>query len=167
MALNDEDQRAPCIWVDADACPVAVKEILYRAAGRAECQTHFLANHALTLPPSRYLHFRQVPQGFDVADNEIVRRAQAGDLVVTADVPLAAEVVAMGALAVSPRGEPYTRDTIRSRLAMRDFMTQLRDSGVNTGGPPPLDASDKQRFANVLDRWLAKRPQRQPGAEES
>jgi uncharacterized protein YaiI (UPF0178 family) len=143
--------------VDADACPVAIKEIIYRAAQRASCPSVFVANHALTLPPSPYLQFRQVPQGFDVADNEIARSARLGDLVVTGDVPLAALVVEGGATAVSPRGEPYTKETVRSRLAMRDFMTELRDSGVSTGGPAPLDASDRQRFANVLDRWLAKR----------
>lgn len=155
MAL--EGEAAGQVWVDADACPGPIKDILYRAAERARCSVTFLANHTLNIPNSPFLRFRQVPQGFDVADNEIVRLVRPGDLVVTADVPLAAEVVQEGAEAVSPRGERYTEDTVRARLAMRDFMTELRDSGVPTGGPPPLDASDKQRFANVLDRWLAKR----------
>jgi uncharacterized protein YaiI (UPF0178 family) len=143
--------------VDADACPVAIKEIVYRAAQRTGCPAVFVANHPLTLPPSPYLQFRQVPQGFDVADNEIARGAGPGDLVVTGDVPLAAIVVEEGATAVSPRGEAYTTETVRSRLAIRDLMTGLRDSGVSTGGPAPLDAGDRQRFANLLDRWLAKR----------
>ena len=156
MALAD---RAAQVWVDADACPGAIKQILYRAADRARCPVIFLANHALSLPNSPFLTFRQVPAGFDVADNEIAQRVRSGDLVVTADVPLAAEVVARGALAVSPRGERYTPENVRSRLAMRDFMTQLRDNGVATGGPAPLDATDRQRFANVLDRWLAQRDQ--------
>ena len=145
------------MWVDADACPAAIREILCRAAVRAQCPTTFLANHGIKLPPSPWLHFRQVAAGFDVADNVIAQRVQPGDLVVTQDIPLAAEVVAAGAAAVSPRGERFTPDNVRSRLAMRDFMTELRDTGVVTGGPAPLDATDKQRFANVLDRWLAKR----------
>lgn len=143
--------------MDADACPVVIKEIVYRAAVRSHCLAVFVANHALTLPPSPYLQFRQVAQGFDVADNEIVLGAGEGDLVITADIPLAAEVVARGALAVNPRGEVYTPETVRARLAMRDFMTELRDTGVSTGGPSALSAADRQRFANALDRWLAKR----------
>jgi len=145
------------VWVDADACPVAIRDILCRAAKRSACQTTFLANHAIPLPPSPYLQFRQVEQGFDVADNVIARCANPGDLVVTQDIPLAAEVVALGAAAVSPRGERFTPENVKARLAMRDFMTGLRDSGVMTGGPAPLDSGDRQRFANVLDAWLAKR----------
>ena len=143
--------------MDADACPVAIRQILLRAAERTGCHATFVANHVIGLPKSPHVSFRQVPAGFDVADHEIAQRVAEGDLVITADVPLAAEVVEKGALAVSPRGERYTADNVRSRLAMRDFMTQLRDSGVPTGGPAPLDASDKQRFANSLDRWLARR----------
>lgn len=114
----------------------------------------------MNVPPSPYLSFVQVPGGFDVADSEILERLQTSDLVVTQDIPLAAEVVARGALAISPRGERYTAENARSRLAVRDFMTELRDSGVRTGGPPPLDNSDKQRFANALDAWLARRARR-------
>jgi uncharacterized protein YaiI (UPF0178 family) len=144
--------------VDADACPAAIRQILCRAAERARCPVTFYANHTIPLPASPWLHFRQVAAGFDVADNAIAGQARCGDLVVTQDIPLAAEVVAGGAQAVSPRGERFTPENVRSRLAMRDFMTELRDSGVTTGGPTPLDAADRQRFANVLDRWLAKRP---------
>ena len=155
MAL--EEGAEPRVWVDADACPGAIRQILIRAADRAHCPVTFVANHAFSLPRSPYVSFRQVPTGFDVADNEIAQRVAAGDLVVTQDVPLAAAVVASGATAVSPRGEPFTPETVKARLAMRDLMTQLRDSGMATGGPAPLDATDRQRFANVLDRWLAKR----------
>ena len=155
MALKEVAH--PQVWVDADACPGAVREILCRAARRCACHVTFFANHSLSLPASPYLHFRQVAQGFDVADKVIADRVASGDLVVTQDIPLAADVVARGAAAVSPRGERFTADNVRSRLAMRDFMSELRDSGVVTGGPAPLDATDRQRFANVLDRWLAKR----------
>ncbi len=146
--------------MDADACPVPIKEILFRAATRSQCMVTLLANHAMTVPPSPYLSFVQVPAGFDVADSEILKRLEADDLVVTQDIPLAAEVVEKGALAISPRGEPYNAETIRARLAVRDFMTELRDSGVSTGGPSPLDNGDKQRFANALDRWLTRRARR-------
>ncbi len=149
--------EAQQVWVDADACPVPIKEILYRAAKRASCPVTFLANHAMSIPPSPHLSFVQVPSGLDVADNEILRRLNPGDLVVTQDIPLAAEVVEAGAQAISPRGMPFTAETVRSRLAVRNLMTELRDNGVRTGGPPPLDNQDKQRFANALDRWLARR----------
>jgi len=151
------DASAVQVWVDADACPVPIKEILFRAADRARCPVTLFANHAMQVPKSPFVRFTQVPAGFDVADSEIVRQVRSGDLVVTQDIPLAAEVVSLGADAVSPRGEPFTPDNIRSRLAMRNFMTELRDSGVRTGGPAPLAPTDKQRFANVLDRWLARR----------
>ena len=144
------------IWVDADACPQAIREILFRAARRAGVTTTFLANHALGVPPSPHIRFRQVPQGFDVADDAIVEAVAAGDLVVTQDIPLAAAVIERGAEAVSPRGETFTPDNIRGRLAMRDLMTTLRDSGQNTGGPAVLSAADRQRFAGCLDRWLAR-----------
>lgn len=143
--------------MDADACPVPIKEILYRAAARARVQITFLANHGMRVPPSPFLSFVQVSSGFDVADNEILRRLSSVDLVVTQDIPLAAEVIDAGALAISPRGASYTVENVKSRLAVRDMMTELRDSGVRTGGPPPLDNTDKQRFANALDRWLARR----------
>ena len=149
--------------MDADACPVPIKQILFRAAAREQCPVTLLANHAMTVPASPWLSFVQVPGGHDVADSEILKRLEDKDLVVTQDIPLAAEVVERGALAISPRGERYTAENARSRLAIRDFMTELRDSGVRTGGPPPLDNTDKQRFANALDSWLARRRRRVAG----
>lgn len=146
------------IWVDADACPVVIKDILFRAANRTGTQLTLVANQPISVPASRFIKTIQVPRGFDVADNEIVRRVEAGDLVVTADIPLAAEVVGKGAHALNPRGELYTRENIRARLNMRDFMDTLRASGVNTGGPPALNQRDRQEFANSLDRFLASRP---------
>ncbi len=142
------------IWVDADACPAVVKDILYRAAERAQVPLTLVANQPLRAPPSAYIRVVQVPRGFDVADNEIVRRVQPGDLVVTADIPLAAAVIERGGDALDPRGERYSRDTIRERLTMRNFMDELRASGVQTGGPAPIAHGDRQRFANQLDRWL-------------
>jgi uncharacterized protein YaiI (UPF0178 family) len=142
--------------VDADACPAAVKEILYRAAERAQLSLTLVANQALRVPPSPFIRALQVPRGFDVADNEIAHRVEAGDLVVTADIPLAAAVIERGGHALDPRGELYSPDTIRERLTMRDFMDELRASGVQTGGPPPLSQGDRQRFANQLDRLLAR-----------
>ena len=144
------------IWVDADACPAAVKEILYRAAERAQLSLTLIANRALRVPPSPFIRALQVPRGFDVADNEIARRVEAGDLVVTADIPLAAAVIERGGHALDPRGELYSSDTIRERLTMRDFMDELRASGVQTGGPPPLSQGDRQRFASQLDRLLTR-----------
>ena len=145
------------IWVDADACPKVIKEILFRAAKRALVQVTLVANQSLRAPASQHIKSLQVPAGFDVADNEIVKNVAAGDLVVTADIPLAAQVVEKGAHALNPRGELYTPDNIKARLNLRDFMATLRDSGVNTGGPPPLSLGDRQAFANHLDRLLAKR----------
>lgn len=142
------------IWVDADACPKVIKEVLYRAAEREQVTVTLVANQSLTVPPSRFLRTLRVPAGFDVADNEIVQRAQAGDLVITADIPLAAEVMEKGAIALNPRGERYSEATIRERLTMRDFMDTLRASGVQTGGPPTLSQRDRQQFANELDKWL-------------
>lgn len=153
------------IWVDADACPVVIREILFRAAERTRTQVTLVANQPIRVPGSRYLRTVQVPAGFDVADNEIVRRAQAGDLVVTADIPLAAEVIANGAHALNPRGELYTKESIGQRLNMRDFMDTLRASGIQTGGPPPLGQVERQAFANNLDRLLASR-ERQKRPEE-
>jgi uncharacterized protein YaiI (UPF0178 family) len=143
------------IWVDADACPKAIKEILFRAAERVRCPLTLVANQALATPPSRLIRAVQVSSGFDVADNHIVQAAQTGDLVITADIPLAAELVDKGVAALNPRGELYTRENVRQRLNMRDFMDTLRSSGVQSGGPPPLSATDRQAFANALDRWLA------------
>lgn len=142
------------IWVDADACPNVIKEVLYRAADRTATTITFVANQFLRVPPSPYLRTLQVPAGFDVADNEIVRRCQPGDLVITADIPLAAEVIEKGAAALNPRGERYSPATIRERLTMRDFMDTLRSSGVQTGGPAAMSPRDRQQFANELDSWL-------------
>jgi len=143
------------IWVDADACPKAIKEILFRAAERIGCPLTLVANQPLATPPSRLIRSVQVSSGFDVADGHIVQAAQPGDLVITADIPLAAELVAEGVAALNPRGELYTQDNIRERLNMRDFMDTLRGSGIQSGGPPPLGQADRQAFANALDRWLA------------
>lgn len=143
------------IWVDADACPGVIKDILFRAADRTETMLTLVANQPVRVPGSRFIRTVQVSAGFDVADSEIVKRAEAGDLVVTADIPLAAEVIAKGAHALNPRGELYTRETIGQRLNMRDFMDTLRASGINTGGPPALSQGDRQAFANSLDRLLA------------
>ncbi len=146
------------IWVDADACPVAIKEILFRAAQRTGLQLTLVANHAMRVPPNSNIRMMQVSSGFDVADNEIVKLAEEGDLVITSDIPLAAEVIEKGAAALSPRGERYTADNIKPRLNMRDFMDTMRASGLQSGGPPPLGPQEKQQFANQLDRWLAKVP---------
>ena len=143
------------IWVDADACPGVVKEILFRAAERVRITITLVANQYLKTPPSRFVKSLQVPAGFDVADNRIVQLLEGGDLVVTADIPLAAEVIAKGGYAIDPRGRLYTEDNIRERLNMRDFMDTLRSSGVNTGGPASLSQADRQSFANQLDRLLA------------
>jgi uncharacterized protein YaiI (UPF0178 family) len=155
------------IWVDADACPVVVKEILFKAAMRTGVPLTLVANQAMQVPRSRHIKMLQVPHGFDVADNEIVKRCDAGDLVITSDIPLAAEVIAKGCHALSPRGELYSADTIKARLNMRDFLDTLRASGVTTGGPPVLSQSDRQRFANHLDTlvsaWVARtRAREQP-----
>jgi uncharacterized protein YaiI (UPF0178 family) len=146
------------IWVDADACPAVVKDILFRAAERAQVPLTLVANQPLRTPRSSFIRTLQVPRGFDVADNEIARRVEPGDLVVTADIPLAAQVIERGGNALDPRGELYSPDTIRERLTMRDFMDELRASGVQTGGPAPLAHGDRQRFANQLDRLLARAP---------
>lgn len=142
------------LWVDADACPVAVRDILFRAAERREVTLTLVANQPIRTPASRFIKSVQVAAGFDVADNEIVRRCAPGDLVITSDIPLAAEVLEKGAHALSPRGERYSPETIRDRLNMRDFMETLRASGVQTGGPPAMSRSDRQAFANSLDRFL-------------
>ncbi|MBT8089330.1 MAG: YaiI/YqxD family protein [Gammaproteobacteria bacterium] len=144
------------IWVDADACPVVIKEILYRAAERTGVQMTLVANQALSTPNSSYIRTLQVPRGFDVADDEIVKRCQQGDLVITSDIPLAAEIIDKGGHALSPRGELHTTENIRARLNMRDFLDTMRASGVDTGGPPALSQRDRQDFANNLDRFLTK-----------
>ena len=142
------------IWVDADACPAVVKEILFKAADRTGVQLTLVANHDMRIPQSRYIRMLRVESGFDIADNEIVRRIDAGDLVITSDIPLAAEVIEKGGRALSPRGELYTTENIGVRLNMRDFMDTLRASGIGTGGPPALSQSDRKSFANHLDRLL-------------
>lgn len=141
------------IWVDADACPVVIKEILFRAAERTQIVTTLIANKPLRVPPSPYIKAQQVPSGFDVADNKIILALQAGDLVITADIPLAAQVIAAGGHALNPRGELYTTDNIKERLAMRNFMEELRSSGVDIGGPSSFSQADRQVFASKLD-WL-------------
>ncbi len=144
------------IWVDADACPVVVREIIVRAANRTKIEAIFVANQQVRLPPGPFTRSLQVPGGFDVADQAIVDALGAGDLVVTSDIPLAADAIAKGAQALNPRGEPYDPDTIRQKLNLRDFMDTMRASGVQSGGPPPLGEREKQQFANALDRYLAK-----------
>ncbi len=144
------------IWVDADACPVVIKEILFRAADRTRVSLTLVANQAVRIPPSRYIRMIQVESGYDVADNEIVKRISAGDLVITSDIPLAAEVIDKGGIALNPRGELYTADNIKNRLTMRDFMDTLRSSGIDTGGPPALSQGDRKAFANQLDKYLSK-----------
>ncbi|EMU5279768.1 YaiI/YqxD family protein [Yersinia enterocolitica] len=142
------------IWVDADACPNVIKEVLFRAANRTGMMVTLVANQPLKTPPSKFIRTLQVASGFDVADNEIVQRVEKNDLVITADIPLAAEVIEKGGIALNPRGERYTPDTIRERLNMRDFMDTMRASGIQTGGPNTLNQRDRQQFANELDKWL-------------
>lgn len=144
------------IWVDADACPGVIKEILFRAAERTRTHVTLVANQTVRIPPSRYIHRLRVSSGFDVADNEIVTRLDVGDLVVTSDIPLAAEVIEKGGHALDPRGELYSSENVRARLNMRDFMDTLRASGIDTGGPPALSQSDRKSFADNLDRLLVR-----------
>jgi uncharacterized protein YaiI (UPF0178 family) len=144
------------IWVDADACPVVIKEILFKAAARTRVQLTLVANRPVCIPSSPCITFLQVSSGPDVADNEIVKRLEAGDLVITADIPLAANVVEKGGIALNPRGELYTAENIRDRLSVRDFLDTLRVSGVDTGGPAALTKRDRQSFANHLDQFLSK-----------
>ncbi|MBV1910748.1 MAG: YaiI/YqxD family protein [Kangiellaceae bacterium] len=144
------------IWVDADACPVVIKEIIFKAATRTKVLATLVANQYIKIPKSPFIKMMLVSSGFDVADDEIVKLVEAGDIVVTSDIPLAAEIIEKGGLAISPRGELHTADNIRSRLNMRDFLDTMRASGEHTGGPPPLNQSDRQAFANHLDRLLAK-----------
>ena len=145
------------IWVDADACPAAIRDILFRVATRAQVRVTFVANQWIRTPSSPLLRALQVQGGYDVADDAIAERARPGDLVVTQDIPLAARVLERGAQAVTPRGERFTADTIAERLSMRNFMDELRGAGVQTGGPAPLHARDRQAFANRLDQWVARR----------
>lgn len=148
--------RSPRIWVDADACPGAIKEILFRAARRTGIELTSFANHPISVPADAHIRHVIVSSGFDEADDEIVRRCSSGDLVVTSDIPLAAEIIEKGGAVVTPRGERYTADSIRQRLNMRDLMETMRSSGVQTGGPPPLGSRHRKAFADQLDRWLAR-----------
>ena len=143
------------IWVDADACPKVIKEILYRAAERVRIELILVANQSLQTPPSQFISSVRVSPGFDVADNHIVQQCNKGDLVITADIPLASEIIDNGGYALNPRGEFYTAENIRQRLNMRDFMETLRSSGVETGGPASFSHADRQAFANQLDQYLA------------
>lgn len=145
------------IWIDADACPKVIKEILFRAAERTQTPVTLVANQHLHTPPSQLIKSLQVPAGFDVADNEIVKRCEAGDLVITADIPLAAEIIEKGGHALNPRGEFYSKENIKQRLNMRDFMETMRSSGVEVGGgPPALNQTDRRNFANQLDTFLTR-----------
>lgn len=144
------------IWVDADACPVVIKEILFRAAQRTSIETILVANQYIRTPPSKFIRSMQVKAGFDVADDEIVKQLKPGDLVITSDIPLAAEVIEKGGLVLSHRGEMHDKENIRARLNIRDFMDTMRASGEHTGGLPALNQGDRQNFANHLDRLLAK-----------
>lgn len=144
------------IWVDADACPVVIKDILYRAAQRSQQPLTLVANQMLRTPPSPLIRAVQVPRGFDVADDYIVARITPGDLVITADIPLASEVLQKGAMVLSPHGERYTADNISERLSMRDMMEELRSAGIDTGGPAAFNQADRRTFANALDQLLQK-----------
>ena len=144
------------IWVDADACPVVIKEILFKAAERTEVELTLVANQRINVPRSRFIRAIQVASGFDVADDEIVRRTEPGDLVITGAIPLAAEDIEKGGHAQSPRGELFTTENIKARLNIRDFLDTMRGSGIDTGGPPALSQADRKSFADHLDRILAK-----------
>jgi len=150
-------ENSMVIWVDADACPVKIKDLLYRAANRTKIQLTLVANQNLRIPKSSYIKFLQVDPGFDIADNEIVKQMKSGDLVITADIPLASEVIAKGGVALNPRGELYTLENITSRLYVRDLMENLRSSGMETKGPPPMTQKDCQDFSNSLYRFLSTR----------
>lgn len=142
------------IWVDADACPGVIKEILFRAAKRTGLQMTLVANHFVKIPAADNIHFQLVKSGMDVADNEIIKQLVSGDLVITADIPLAAQVIENGGQALNPRGELYSANSIRTKLSMRDFMESLRSQGVETGGPPTLGPNDRKEFADNLDKIL-------------
>lgn len=156
MSNNEEESPSVQIWVDADACPKVVKEIVYRAAARVRVHTTFVANANLNLPHSDYLHFLKVGAGFDVADHEIAARMRAGDLVITADIPLAADAIERDGYALNPRGEFYTKENVKAALSMRNFMDGLRATGTLTGGPSAFSHTDRTAFANQLDRFLTR-----------
>lgn len=161
---TDPTDSGPTLWVDADACPRVIKDILFRAATRTGIQLRLVANQALATPRLPNIRSITVPSGLDVADSTIVARSRPGDLAVTADIPLAAELVAKGVTAINPRGELYTKESVRQALSMRDFMDSLRGAGVQTGGPSSFHPRDRQAFANQLDRWLAQLPAGKPRA---
>lgn len=144
------------IWVDADACPGVIKEIIFKAAQRTKIHTTLVANHAMRIPPSEFIKFVNVPSGFDVADDEIVKRIESGDLLISSDIPLSDEAIDKGATVLSPRGELLTKENIRARLNMRDFLDTLRSSGVDTGGQAAMNHGDRQQFANELDKILSR-----------
>lgn len=144
------------IWVDADACPVVVKEILYRAASRWQCRVTLVANQALRTPPSAWIRTQQVERGFDVADDYIVLHAEAGDVVITGDIPLAAQLVEKNIYVLSPRGETFSAENIQERLLVRDMLEEMRGFGMETGGPPAFSQTDRREFANALDRLMLK-----------
>ncbi|MEH6343870.1 MAG: YaiI/YqxD family protein [Bermanella sp.] len=144
------------IWVDADACPGVIKEIIFKAAQRTQIHTTLVANHAMRIPPSEFIQFVNVPSGFDVADDEIVKRIESGDLLISSDIPLSDEAIDKGATVLSPRGELLTKENIRARLNMRDFLDTLRSSGVDTGGQAAMNHGDRQQFANELDKILSR-----------
>ena len=154
---EDSQENSMAIWVDADACPVKIKDLLYRAAIRTKIQVTLVANQNLRIPRSPYIKFLKVGSGFDIADNEIVKQMNPGDLVITADIPLASEVIAKDGTALNPRGTLYTQENITSRLYVRDLMEDLRSSGVETKGPSPMTQKDCQNFSNSLDRFLSAR----------
>ena len=144
------------IWVDADACPNVIKEILFRLADSVKIMVTLVANQTLSIPESNYIRAMQVMQGFDVADDEIVKRADQGDIVITSDIPLADDCIKKGCFVLSPRGEQFTKETIKAKLTMRDFLDTLRGSGEQSGGPPPFSQTDRREFANQIDRLVAK-----------
>lgn len=152
------------IWVDADACPSVIKEVLFKASKRTGVKLTLVANHPMPVPRIKWISLLQVPSGFDVADNEIVKRANPGDLVITGDIPLAAEIIDKGAHALNPRGEFYSAENIRQRLNMRDFMDTLRGSGIDTGGQASMSQNERREFANQLDRFLQKHSKQTRGS---
>ena len=152
--MNDQQKYCPCIWIDADACPSAVRDIVYKTARRVEIEVAVVANQAMHVPYSEWIHLMTVPHGANVADDKIVEQLQAGDLVITADIPLAARVVDKGGIALGHRGEVFDHESVHSRLASRDLMEQMRSAGMETRGPQPFSPRDAQTFANALDRTL-------------
>lgn len=146
------------IWIDADACPKVCRDMLCRAGERTATQLIFVSNHPIPLPASRYIKVIRVQSGFDRADQRIAEEITAGDLLITQDIPLAAQVVAIGATVITPRGDTLHKDNITERLTLRNMQEELRGTGINLGGPPPIDQKDKQKFGNALDRWLQLQP---------